>query len=148
MIFGNSHIFYYSFYLHFMLCENKIFCIKIVPIKVSRQNKRKTMNFDIDTRSDCELDTATFQNYSHVGLNWSQVLASRIYQNQRGNPWRILHKELATNISVNEIMAEQWRHPKKISASRIKKKFYKNSFKVIAPYRQHPGNKGDWKHTQ
>lgn len=52
-----------------MLCENKIFCIKIVPIKVSRQNKRKTMNFDIDTRSDCELDTATFQNYSHVGLN-------------------------------------------------------------------------------
>ena len=69
MIFGNSHIFYYSFYLHFVLCEDKIFCIKIVPIKVSRQNKRKTMNFDIDTRSDCELDTATFQNYSHVGLN-------------------------------------------------------------------------------
>ena len=67
-----------------------------------------------------------------------QMLALKIHQSQKKNLRRTLRKELAIKISADVAIAEGLRHTKKVSAVRIKKKFWKNTLKAMAPYRTKP----------
>ena len=98
------------------------------------------MNFNIDSEPDSDSDPeTTFSNISKLepycfNLR-SQMLASKIHRNQRRNIQRILRKELAIKIGAKVVTAEQWKYLKKVSAVRIKMRFWKNILKVRAPYK-------------
>ena len=66
------------------------------------------------------------------------MLASKIHQSQGRNLQRTLRKELPIKIGADMVIAEQWRHRKKLSAMSIKKKFWKNILKLMGPYQTTP----------
>ena len=87
-----------------------------------------SMNFDIDAESDRDSDTEpTFSSISKLEPYCFEPKKSNasieIHLNQRRNLRTILRKELTIKIGGDVVIAEQWRHPKKVSAARIKKKF-------------------------
>ena len=63
----------------------------------------------------------------------SQMLASKIHQNQKRRLQRILGKEFVIKFDDDVVIVEQWRLPKKVSAVRIKKKLHKYILKVMTP---------------